>query len=440
LKIGIVGCGYVSDHYMETLERHPILEVQAITDLEADRAQRLADHYGLKIYSDFEALLEDPEIALIVNLTEPEHHYAISKASILAGKHVYSEKPLSTDINEARELVELAERHGVLLSSAPCSALSESAQTLWHAVRDGAVGKPRVVYAELDDNPVYLMRPEGWTNARGTPWPYLNEYETGCTLEHAGYYLTWLAAIFGPAESVTAFASCQVPDKTDVPLDPPDTPDFTVACIKFKTGVVARLTCGIVAPYDHRLQIVGDEGVLTVDECWHYGTPVYLERFSQISLNARKSRTVRGSSMLRRIFGIRGRKLTLVGTPHSPVRQAWKDFRRGRCTLVKALLHIVSKRELVSMDFFRGVAEMATAIEENRRCRLPPDFVLHVNELTLAIQNARDNSQTTQMTTTFDPLAPQPIAIPGHRGFGADMQLGLLAGTFDRLIARLHKH
>ena len=66
----------------------------------------------------------------------------------------------------------------------------------WDAVgqrvlmRRGAVGQVRLVYAELDDNPVHLMAPEGWTNELGTPWPYLNEYRVGCTLEHAGYYLT----------------------------------------------------------------------------------------------------------------------------------------------------------------------------------------------------------------------------------------------------------
>ena len=90
----------------------------------------------------------------------------MTRASLLAGKHVYSEKPLSVDLSEARELVELAEKQGLLLSGAPCSVLGETAQTLWKAVRDGAVGRVALVYAEIDDNPVYLMRPEGWTSRR----------------------------------------------------------------------------------------------------------------------------------------------------------------------------------------------------------------------------------------------------------------------------------
>ena len=288
MRIAIVGCGYVADHYLETLPDHPRLALQGVADLNLNRAEAVAKHYGTRVYPSTQDLLADPEVELVVNLTDPGSHYEVTRASLLAGKHVYSEKPLSIDLSEARELVELAEKQGLLLSGAPCSVLGETAQTLWKAVQDGAVGRVQLVYAEIDDNPVYLMRPEGWTSPTGAPWPYRNEFEIGCTMEHAGYYLTWLAAMFGPAESVTAFSSCVVPDKTPEPLDPPDTPDFSVACIQFRSGVVARLTCSIVAPYDHRFRIIGDKGMLRTDECWQFEAPVYLERFSQLSSEREK--------------------------------------------------------------------------------------------------------------------------------------------------------
>ena len=191
----------------------------------------------------------------------------------------------------------------------------------------------RLVYAELDDNPIYLMRPEGWTNETGAPWPYLNEYEVGCTLEHAGYYLTWLAALFRPRGIGNRLLACVIPDKTPIPLDPQDTPDFSVACIVFRSGVVARLTCSIVAPYDHRLRIVGNKGELRTDECWNYRAPVYLERFSQLSLNARKARSVRASLLLQRIFGVGGRKqkLAVAPEPVSGVGARGGDRRNARC-------------------------------------------------------------------------------------------------------------
>ena len=152
--------------------------------------------------------------------------------------------------------------------------------------------------------------PETWRSRTGAPWPYQHEYEAGCTYEHAGYYLSWLCAMFGPAEHVSAFSSCLVPDKAPgVHLDPPDTPDFSVACITFRSGVVARLTISIVATFDQRMRIIGDEGELSVNTYRDYYCPVRLERYSGLSLNARKARWVA------RRKAAPGYKL---GAPHEP--------------------------------------------------------------------------------------------------------------------------
>lgn len=440
MRIAIVGCGYVFDHYMESLQFHPELSIIGVCEIDPLRAKTVREVFGLFVYESVEKMLADERVQTVVNLTDPDNHFAVNKAALLAGKHVYSEKPLSTSFSEAQELFEIAQDSKLLLSSAPCSVLSESAQTLWKAVLDGGVGNVRLVYAELDDNPIYKMQPEGWTNETGAPWPYLNEYEVGCTLEHAGYYLTWLAAMFGPAESLSVFSDCVVPDKTPLPLDPPDTPDFSVACIVFKSGVVARLTCSIVSPYDHRLRIIGDEGVLQVDECWHYSTPVYLERFSQKSLNARKSRTVRAQSLLRSLFGIGGSKLPLVAPSDRQLPGRLREVLNRKRSPLSAALKLISKRELVSMDFFRGVAEMGSALTENRDCVLSAEFVLHVNELTLAIQNAGRSAQTYIPQTTFTPISPLSSTLNSEKNYAPSEQGPENNSLLNRLISRAHKH
>lgn len=424
---------------METLSDHPGLELLGVADRDPSRARMLGEHYGVRAYASTDEVLADSAVELVVNLTDPRSHYQVNKAGLLAGKHVYSEKPLAADFSQARELVDLAKRQGLLISSAPCSALSETAQTLWKALVEGAIGRPRLVYAELDDNPIYLMRPEGWTNGRGVPWPYKSEYENGCTLEHAGYYLTWLCAMFGPAVSVTGFSACLVPDKTSVPLDPPDTPDFSVACIAFRSGVVARLTCSIVAPYDHRIRIVGDQGMLRADECWHYNAPVYLERFSQLGLNARKFRSIRANSTLQSFFGIGGRKQVLVNSAFPRQRPRMHDRKTARRSLLRRAIKALSKRELVSMDFFRGVADMAAAVEGKRSTLLSSDFVLHVNEITLAMQKSGSRSAPYAMTTSFDPPSPMSATMESGRIY-RDANNGLFHAIFDGLIEKLHKH
>lgn len=289
MKVGVIGCGYVFDHYMATWSRHPGLILKGVADRDSARRDAVARAYNLKAYASNDELLTDPEIAIVANFTSIESHFDVSRAALLAGKHVYSEKPLAPDIEQARALFALAERLGLRLSCAPSNAMSDTTQTMWKAVRDGAVGAPRIVYAEFDDNVIYRMYPETWRSRTGAPWPYLHEYEWGCTYEHVGYHLTWLCAIFGPVESVTAFSKQTLPDKTNLPLHPADTPDFSVACLNFRSGVVGRVTCSIGAPFDHRMRIVGNAGMLTADTYRHYQCPVYLEEVQSVDAERAQS-------------------------------------------------------------------------------------------------------------------------------------------------------
>ncbi|MGL5083235.1 MAG: Gfo/Idh/MocA family protein [Microcoleaceae cyanobacterium] len=369
MRIAIIGCGFVADFYMKTLANYPELELVGVMDKDVDRASRFSTYHSVPFYGSMKELLANSTINLVLNLTNPRSHFSVSKACLEAGKHVYSEKPLAMKMSEAEELVNLAERKGLSLASAPCTLLSETAQTLWKALREDAVGQVRVVYAEMDDGMIHQMPYQKWESESGIPWPYKDEFEVGCTLEHAGYCLTWLAAFFGPAESVTAFSSCLIPDKaTEVALHPSDTPDFSVACIKFASGVVARLTCSIIAPADHSVRIVGDKGILSTHDCWNFTSPVHLQRRLTI------------------------RRKTFI----SP----WKE----KYPLVKVTNRQVKHKTKHGMDFCRGVAELAASIREDRVCRLSPRFCLHVNELVLAIQNSLENGRTYTVKSSFDPL------------------------------------
>lgn len=373
MRIAIVGCGFVADYYLKTLPLYPDLEIAGVMDRVPERATKFSTYHSVPVYASLAELLADPTVEIVLNLTNPRSHYEVSKAALEAGKHVYSEKPLAMAMAEAEELVNLAEQKGLLISSAPCSLLGETAQTIWKALREKKVGQVRLVYAEMDDGLVHKMPYKSWVSESGTPWPYKDEFEVGCTLEHAGYYVTWLTAFFGPAETVTAFSSCLIPDKeTDVPLEV-NAPDFSVACIKFASGVVARLTCGIVAPHDHELRIIGDDGVLGIEDCWYYGSPVYIKRMMRIR---------------RKVF-------------MSPWKQNYPLVRKPPK---------FSYKGSQQMDFARGVAEMAAAIREKRPCRLSPRFSLHNNEIVLAIQNALATGAPYKLTTTFEPVVPMPWA------------------------------
>jgi predicted dehydrogenase len=384
LGIAIVGCGFVADFYGGTLPLHPELELVAVTDRDPERAERFAARHGAAAAPSLDALLADPRVALVVNLTNPASHHAVTKASLEAGKHVYSEKPLAMVLGEAEELVALAEARGLMLAGAPCSILGETAQALGRALRDRAVGTVRLAYAELDDGPIHRMGPDAWASPRGTPWPWRDEFTVGCTLEHAGYYLAWLVAYFGPARSVTAFSTCLVPEKhTDLPPEAV-APDFSVACIRFASGVVARLTCGTVAPHDHALRIIGDEGELSVDECWHNGAPLRLRRLTPLGQRAESYAWLGRSALGRALYGLDGRR-----DPRSPAAGLRRRLRRHE------------------MDYLLGIAEVAAALRERRACRLSARLALHVTEIALAIHNARETGAPVAIGSS---VAPEELA------------------------------
>src|SRR4051812_30318926 len=196
-RIGIVGTGFVADLYMRSLKTFPHIAVVAAYDRDAGRLQAFCRHWGVPAVASMDDLLAAPGLELVLNLTNPGSHFDVSRACLEAGHHVYSEKPLATDMDDARRLVELARERALMITSAPCSLLGEAAQTLWASVRRQDAGKPLLVYAELDDDYVPSAPFRKWVSESGAPWPWRDEFEVGCTVEHAGYYLSWLIAMFG---------------------------------------------------------------------------------------------------------------------------------------------------------------------------------------------------------------------------------------------------
>ena len=82
----------------------------------------------------------DPEVEVILNLTRPHEHYEVTKQGLLHGKHVYSEKPLAVDMDEAKELVALAEEKGLRLGGAPDTFMGAGIQTARRVIDQGLIG------------------------------------------------------------------------------------------------------------------------------------------------------------------------------------------------------------------------------------------------------------------------------------------------------------
>ncbi|MDC0736826.1 Gfo/Idh/MocA family oxidoreductase [Cognatishimia sp. SS12] len=371
-EIAIIGCGFVADLYMRSFARFPHVTLRAAYDRDTARRDAFCAHWNIAPADSLEALLSDlPAAGLVLNLTNPGSHYAINMACLEAGHHVYSEKPLAIAMEEAQAITALARSQGLQVASAPCSVLSEAAQTMGKALRDGVAGTPRLIYAELDDGFIPQAPFESWHSESGAPWPAQDEFEVGCTLEHAGYYLSWLIAWFGPVKTVVAAAAEVLPDKSPSGRG---TPDFSCATLFFHDGPVVRLTCSIVAPHDHQIRVIGDKGVLRLTKAWDNSAPVRFYRRLRIRRRLLESPL--------------GRRMRLAG-PRQPKMGRWGA---------------------ASMNFALGPVEMLEAIAQNRPCRLGGDFALHLNEVTLAIQNAGSDTGAQDMTTTCTVMEPMPWA------------------------------
>jgi predicted dehydrogenase len=387
MNIAIVGCGYVAEFYGKTLGNYPELRLVGAYDRNATNLQKFCQQWPARQYSSLAELLEDPSVELILNLTNPRNHYDITTKCIEAGKHVYSEKPLAMDSERARELVALAAKAGVYLACAPCSLLSETAQTVLKALREGVIGRVRLVYASFDDGMIAPnMAPWNWQNELGVPWPARDEFEVGCTYEHAGYILTWLAGFFGPATAVTSFARCLLPDK-GIAVETM-APDLTVGCVEYEDGVVARVTCSLVAPRDKSLTIIGDGGVLTVGDVRNDRCAVYV----------RRSKVKRWQSAVERRLNSLRCSLHVVGFDREWL--FWERYPFVNAPKTK----FVSKGKAV--DFCRGPAELVAAIRERRPCRLSGHLGLHVTELIESLQYPERFGYRRMLTSRFDRIEP----------------------------------
>ncbi|MFB2550590.1 Gfo/Idh/MocA family protein [Ensifer soli] len=363
--IAFIGTGFVADYYMTTLANHPGLALAGVFDRDPARLRQFCGHWKAKAYPDVAALLADPAVAIVVNLTTPESHYPVNRAALTAGKHVYCEKPLAMEVAEAAELVALAAARGLVLASAPANALSDAHAHCAALLASGVIGTPRLAYAEMEDGPVFRDNWRSWKSRSGAPWPGVHEFEIGCTLEHAGYATGWLVSLFGPVDHVAAFSALTFPDKGPGTEGLRLAPDFSTGCLSFRSGLTARLTCGLAAPRDRSLTIVGDGGVLVVRDLWDNRSAIHVERWG-----TRKPLLHRVFERLQRSLG-RTFPLRLTAGRAVPYPEKARPI---------ALPAYPSR-----IDFVRGIAAQAEAIAAGRAPVFSGTMALHLTDIVLAL-------------------------------------------------------
>lgn len=187
----------VSRQYLANITGRPQLRVVASADTYRKNATDLAAEFDIKAVSDADELVANPGIDLVLNLTTPAAHHAITRAALKSGKHVYSEKPISTDIDEARNLVALASYRGLQFGGALDTFMGPGVNVCAALIESGAIGLPLAANAFMMDR-----GPE-----RFHPGPeFLYRKGAGPLLDIGPYYLSAMVTLLGAVTRVSGMA------------------------------------------------------------------------------------------------------------------------------------------------------------------------------------------------------------------------------------------
>ena len=275
MGVAIIGCGRIAEDYAASLCTKPDkVRLVGGHDMVADRAEELMGKHDAKVFESYDALLADPDVQIVVNLTFQQVHAELTEQALRAGKHVHSEKPLACTRDDGARLLQVAEEKDLRLSCAPFTFLGEAQQTFIKAQREGAIGKTLVAYTEMNWGAIERRNPR--------PIPFYQK-GAGPLLDVGVYALTLLTAALGPVKSVTGFAQIVQPER--VIGSGPDqgqhfhveTPDQVVGGLDLECGAVGRITAAFRSGQSKQAngtEFHGEDGSLFIESNVGFNTKV----------------------------------------------------------------------------------------------------------------------------------------------------------------------
>lgn len=288
-RVAMIGVGAISGIYLQNITKvFRELDLVGVCDLIPERAEKGAAYVKEqietgapvrqpKIYSDMYEAFQDPEVEVILNLTRPHEHYEVTRQALLHGKHVYSEKPLGVDMEEAQQLIALAEEKNLRLGGAPDTFMGAGIQTARRLIDDGMIGD--VVGASCamvcHGHETWHPDPEFYYKRGGGPM-----------LDMGPYYVTALVQLLGEAKGVMGMTKTTFPHRT-ITSEPHHGEDIAVDVdtylsgnILFSNGAIAQIftTFDVYYTQQARFEVYGTKGTLVVPDPNTFGGPVMLLR------------------------------------------------------------------------------------------------------------------------------------------------------------------
>lgn len=258
VRVAVVGCGSVSERYVPNLKQSPHVDLVGICDNQIDRARKHAETYGIERYfGDVDRLLAEVDFDLFVNLTPMPLHAPFNRKGLEAGRNVWCEKPIATELAEASALIELAKSRELGLWGAPNTPTSPAFRCMAGILTSGEIGQAHAAHG------IYGHSGPQWP---GAAWYYS---KGGGSLFDLGVYnLTTLTGLLGPARAVVAMSGVAVPeriiggDTVEVEAD-----DNTVLTLDHGNATYSVVQTGFVYGAhreDWTVQVIGTNGAMTM--------------------------------------------------------------------------------------------------------------------------------------------------------------------------------
>jgi predicted dehydrogenase len=282
LRIGIVGIGKISGIYLKNLTGmfSKRVVVSAVTDIIADRAAQAAQEYHVRHLKTVDEMVIDPDVDIILNLTQPQIHHEVAMKAVNGGKHVYNEKPLCAVREEAAGLLRRAAEKKVRVGGAPDTFLGAGIQTCRKLIDQGWIGRPVAASA--------FMLCHGHEHWHPAPEFYYKQ-GGGPLFDMGPYYLTALINLLGPVTRVSGSAQKGQPERiiTSEPLNGAvikvDVPTHITGVLEFASGAVGV----IITSFDvwsssmPFIEIYGTEGTMQVPDPNYFRGEVRVRRFRE---------------------------------------------------------------------------------------------------------------------------------------------------------------
>ena len=368
VKTAVIGCGMISSIYIRNLSRlFSVIDLAAVCNIHREGAEARAKEFGIPKAMTIDEAAADPEIELAVNLTPASAHYDVIKRMLLAGKHVYTEKMFTTDLEQSRELVALAAEKGLLLGVAPDTVLGAGIQTARYLIDTGMIGK--VTSAQVCINRNQALNSEYFRFLRG-PGGTL-PYDVGI------YYIGALLALLGSVTQITAFGNPAPMHEPQAAFlnegaEPWQIPGLNTvaASLRFECGAVGSVLFdgNTVGAEQHGFTVYGTRGILKVGDPDKFGDPV-----------------------------------TLILPENAPVQMPFTHGYDGKNML----------GEPAPYDHYGhrgiGVAELAWALRKGRpHARLSGDYGLHCQEVLQGMDIAAETGKAYETLSRFEMKGLRP--------------------------------